>query len=259
MQIKVSTGWCRAVIEVTGLRSLAAVLAFLASPAPAQDWPSGTVRVIVPYAAGGPVDVPARLLIDRLTAQTKGTFILENRPGAGGSVGLQSVVQSPPDGSTFLFTTSSVTMVPAIYPKLGFDPLRDLTLDQPDHRDTDQRGGARQSPDPRSRRPDCQGESQSRQVHLRHPAASAPAITWPARLLKKMAGIDLLHVPFRGVAPAMTSLYAGDIDIAFLSTIETVPHARDGRIRVLGVGHAAADAGAAGHAGDRRTSCRAMS
>ena len=106
-----------------------AIVAFaaVAMPAAAQEWPSGTVRVVVPYAAGGPVDVPARLLIDRLAAQTKGVFILENRPGAGGSIGLQAVVQAAPDGGTLLLTTSSVTMVPTIYPKLAFDPLRDLT------------------------------------------------------------------------------------------------------------------------------------
>src|ERR1700704_5751949 len=102
-------------------------VALVAAPALAQEWPSGTVRVVVPYAAGGPVDFPARLMIDRLAAQTKGTFILENRPGAGGSIGLPRVAQAPPDGGTFLFTTSSVTMVPTIYPKLSFDPLRDLT------------------------------------------------------------------------------------------------------------------------------------
>jgi hypothetical protein len=106
-----------------------AIVAFaaVAMPTAAQEWPSGTVRVVVPYAAGGPVDVPARLLIDRLAAQTKGVFILENRPGAGGSIGLQAVVQAAPDGGTLLLTTSSVTMVPTIYPKLAFDPLRDLT------------------------------------------------------------------------------------------------------------------------------------
>jgi tripartite-type tricarboxylate transporter receptor subunit TctC len=104
------------------LASIGAVIVMVASTAaPAQDWPSGTVRLIVPYAAGGPVDFPARLLIDRLSAQTKGTFILENRPGAGGSIGLQTVVQAAPDGGTFLLTTSSVTMVPTIYPKLAFD------------------------------------------------------------------------------------------------------------------------------------------
>jgi len=103
------------------------VLALIATPAPGQEWPSGTVRVVVPYAAGGPVDVPARLLIERLAAQTKRVFILENRPGAGGSIGLQAVVQAPPDGNTLLFTTSSISAAPAFYPKLGFDPLVALT------------------------------------------------------------------------------------------------------------------------------------
>jgi tripartite-type tricarboxylate transporter receptor subunit TctC len=204
-------------------------------PAAAQDWPSGTVRVVVPYAAGGPVDVPARLVIERLTAQTKGTFILENRPGAGGSIGLQSVMQSPPDGSTFLFTTSSVTMVPMIYPKLKFDPLRDLTMISL-----------------------ITEIPITVAVRANHPIRDLPGLIAYAKanpgkltfgsggvgtgnhmageLLKKMAGIDMLHVPFRGTAPALTSLYAGDIDLLFVSTIEAVPHARDGRIRVLGVG-----------------------
>src|SRR5215475_6578670 len=95
---------------MTTSRLPAIQFAFIAFPALAQDWPSGTTRIVVPYAAGGPVDFPARLLIDRLTAQTKGVFILENRPGAGGSIGLTTVVQAPPDGATFLLTTSSVTM-----------------------------------------------------------------------------------------------------------------------------------------------------
>jgi tripartite-type tricarboxylate transporter receptor subunit TctC len=215
------------------LAVLAAVLG--AFPAAAQEWPSGTVRVIVPYAAGGPVDVPGRLVIERLTAQTKGVFILENRPGAGGSIGLQSVVQSPPDGSTFLFTTSSVTMVPTIYPKLAFDPLRDLTLI--------------------SLITEIPITVAVRANHpirdfadlIAHAKANPGKLTFASggvgtgnhmagELLKKMAGIDMLHVPFRGTAPAMTSLYAGDIDILFVSTIEAVPHARQGRIRVLGVG-----------------------
>jgi tripartite-type tricarboxylate transporter receptor subunit TctC len=217
------------------LRSLAIVFAFIASPALAQEWPSGTVRVVVPYAAGGPVDFPARLLIDRLAAQTKGVFILENRPGAGGSIGLQAVMQAPPDGDTFLFTTSSVTMVPTIYPKLSFDPLRDLTLitlvtevpislavraDHPVRDLADLIAKAKAAPGKYTFASGGVGTGN----HL------------AGELLKKMAGIDLLHVPFRGVAPALTALYAGDIDIVFSSTVETVTHARDGKIRVLGVG-----------------------
>src|SRR5262245_44003836 len=112
---------------MTTSRLLAILFALIAFPALAQDWPSGTVRVVVPYAAGGPVDFPARLLTDRLTAPTKGVFILENRPGAAGSGGLGAVMQAAPDGATFLLTASSVTRVPTVYPALAFDPLRDLT------------------------------------------------------------------------------------------------------------------------------------
>jgi tripartite-type tricarboxylate transporter receptor subunit TctC len=201
----------------------------------AQEWPAGTVRIVVPYAAGGPVDFPARLLIDRLVAQTKGVFILENRPGAGGSIGLQSVMQAAPDGGTFLFTTSSVTMVPTIYPKLGFDPLRDLTAislitevpislavraDSPVRDLADLIAKAKAAPGKYTYASGGVGTGN----HL------------AGELLKKMAGIDLLHVPYRGVAPALNALYAGDIDMMFASTIETVNRARDGGIRVLGVG-----------------------
>jgi tripartite-type tricarboxylate transporter receptor subunit TctC len=222
---------------MAALRLLAVIFTFVfvATPAPAQDWPSGTVRLIVPYAAGGPVDFPARLLIDRLTAQTKGVFILENRPGAGGSVGLRAVMQSPPDGTTFLLTTSSVTMVPTIYPALAFDPVRDLTsvsmvteipisvavrANHPFRDLGDLIAKAKASPGKYTFGSGGVGTGN----HL------------SGELLKKMAGIDLLHVPFRGVAPALNALYAGDIDLLFSSVIETVPHARDGRLRVLAVG-----------------------
>jgi len=211
------------------------IYALIASPAPAQEWPAGTVRIVVPYAAGGPVDFPARLIIDRLAAQTKGVFILENRPGAGGSIGLQTVVQAPPDGATFLFTTSSVTMVPTIYPKLAFDPLRDLTAislvtEVPISLAVRANHPARDLADLISKAKVAPGK---------YTFASGGVGTGnhlAGELFKKLAGIDLLHVPFRGVAPALTALYAGDVDMLFAGTVETVTHARDGRIRVLGVG-----------------------
>jgi tripartite-type tricarboxylate transporter receptor subunit TctC len=223
--------WLRHAIQAIALVAVAITV----SPAPAQDWPSGPIRVVVPYAAGGPVDFPARLLIDRLAAQTKGVFILENRPGAGGSIGLTTVLQAPPDGSTFLFTTSSVTMVPTIYPKLGFDPLRDLTpislvTEVPISLAVRAEHPARDLADLIAKAKAAPGK---------YTFASGGVGTGnhlAGELLKKLAGIDLLHVPFRGIAPALTALYAGDIDIVFAGTAETVTHAREGRIRVLGVG-----------------------
>ena len=211
------------------------VIAVLVTPAVAQEWPSGTVRVVVPYAAGGPVDVPARLLIERLAAQTKGVFILENRPGAGGSIGLQAVVQAAPDGGTLLLTTSSVTMVPTIYPKLAFDPLRDLTsislvTEVPISLAVRAASPFRDLADLIARAKAEPGK------YTFGSGGVGTGNHLAGELLKKLAGIDLLHVPFRGVAPALTALYAGDIDMLFASTVETVSHARDRRIRVLGVG-----------------------
>ena len=205
------------------------------APALAQEWPSGTVRVILPVAAGGPLDLPARLLIDRLAAQTKGSFILEHRGGAGGSIAAQTVVQATPDGSTLLFTTSSIAAAPAFYPKLGFDPQQALVpvslitevplsvmvrADHPIRDLADLIAKAKAQPGKYTFGSGGVGTGN----HL------------AGELLKKMAGINLLHVPFRGVSLGMTALYAGDLDMIFSSAIETLAHARDGRARVLGIG-----------------------
>jgi tripartite-type tricarboxylate transporter receptor subunit TctC len=218
------------------LRLLAFALTLLYAPAAAlaQAWPSGTVKIIVPYAPGGPLDFTARLLIDRLAAQTKGTFILDHRPGAGTTIGAQAVAQSPADGSTFLYTTASLAVAPAIYPKLPFDPLTftpiSLITEAPitvvvraDHplRDiADLIAKAKAAPGKYTFGSGGVGSGN----HL------------AGEMLKQMAGIDLLHVPYRGSAPSMAALYAGDIDMVVASTVETLAHVRDGRVRMLGIG-----------------------
>jgi tripartite-type tricarboxylate transporter receptor subunit TctC len=202
--------------------------------AAAQDWPpSAAVRVIVPFAAGGPVDVPARLMNERLAAQTKGTFILENRGGAGGSIGAQQVAQAAPDGQTLLFTTSSIAIAPALYANLPFDPLQLTTISL-----------IAEVPIVLAVR----GNSPIRTLaeYMARAKAEPGRITFGSggvgtgnhlsgELLKILAGINLLHVPYRGMAPGMAALYAGDIDSVFSSTIEVLAPARDGRLRVLGV------------------------
>jgi tripartite-type tricarboxylate transporter receptor subunit TctC len=199
-----------------------------------QDWPtSAAVRVVVPFAAGGPVDVPARLMNERLSAQTKGTFIVENRGGAGGAIGAQQVAQAAPDGQMLLFTTSSISIAPALYPNLPFDPL-ELTMisliaevpivlavrgDSPIKTLAELIAKAKAEPGKITFGSGGVGTGN----HL------------SGELLKTLAGINLLHVPYRGMAPGMTALYAGDIDSVFSSTIEALQPARDGRLRVLGI------------------------
>jgi tripartite-type tricarboxylate transporter receptor subunit TctC len=217
------------------LQAIAVLLAVIAAPASAQEWPASPVRVIVPYAVGGPLDLPCRLLIDRLAAQLKGTFILEHRAGAGGAIGAQAVVASPPDGSTFLFTSSSIAAAPALYPKLGFDPLQALIpitlvtdfpisiavrIDSPIRDLADLLAKAKAQPGKYTYGSGGVGTGN----HL------------GAELLKRTAGLDLLHVPFRGISLAIGALYAGDIDLVVTNALETLGHVRDGRMRALGVG-----------------------
>jgi tripartite-type tricarboxylate transporter receptor subunit TctC len=214
--------------------SLTAAALTISTPSVAQDWPSSSaVRVMVPFAAGGPVDVPARLMNERLAAQTKGTFILENRGGAGGTIGAQQVAQAAPDGQSLLFTTSSISIAPSLYPNLPFDPLQltpvSLIAEVPIVLAV-------------------RGNSPIKTLaeYIAKAKAEPGRITFGSggvgsgnhlsgELLKTLGGIDLLHVPFRGMAPGMTALYAGDIDSVFSSTIEALAPARDGRIRILGV------------------------
>jgi len=221
-------------MQIRKLLFAAVIAALGCQTAAAQDWPpSAAVRVIVPYAAGGPVDVPARLMNERLSAQTKGTFVLENRGGAGGSIGALQVAQAAPDGQTLLFTTSSIAIAPALYPNLPFDPseLTAISL-------------IAEVPIVLAVR----GDSPIRTLaeYIAKAKAEPGKITFGSggvgtgnhlsgELLKTLAGINLLHVPFRGMAPGMTALYAGDIDSVFSSTIEVLQPARDGRLRVLGV------------------------
>jgi tripartite-type tricarboxylate transporter receptor subunit TctC len=214
---------------------LAACLATIwAIPVAAQEWPpAAAVRVMVPFAAGGPVDVPARLMNDRLAAQTKGTFILENRGGAGGTIGAQQVAQAAPDGQSLLFTTSSIAIAPGLYPKLTFDPLQLTPISL-----------IAEVPIVLAVRGDSPIKSFAE--YLAKAKAEPGKITFGSggvgsgnhlsgELLKTLAAINLLHVPFRGMAPGMTALYAGDIDSVFSSTIEALAPARDGRIRILAV------------------------
>jgi len=202
--------------------------------AQAQEWPpSAAVRVIVPYAAGGPVDVPARLMNERLSAQTKGTFVLENRGGAGGAIGAQQVAQAAPDGQMLLFTTSSISIAPALYSNLPFDPL-ELTMISL----------IAEVPIVLAVRGDSPIKTLAE--YIAKAKAEPGKITFGSggvgtgnhlsgELLKTLAGINLLHVPFRGSAPGLTALYGGDLDSIFSSTTEVLGPARDGRLRVLGV------------------------
>jgi tripartite-type tricarboxylate transporter receptor subunit TctC len=213
-------------------RALPALL--LAAPALAQDWPSRPIRLIVPFTPGGPVDVVARLLAERLRDLLGQPVLIENRAGAGGSLGVRQVATSPPDGTSFVLTSSSLAIWPAMHPQGGLDPRQDLT---PVSLVADIATTIVARPG---------GPLGDLDALLRAARAEAGAITYgtsgigssnhlSGALFAAMAGVVLTHVPYRGASVAMNALMSRDIDIVFASTVETLPAHRDGRARILAV------------------------
>lgn len=215
---------------------MVAGMAGLAMPAVAQDapWPVRQARIIIPFAAGGPLDVPARIVADRLSQRLGATFVVENRGGAGGGLGAQQVARAAPDGATLLFISASIATISALQPALNFNPVRDLDplsviVDLP-------AGLLVRADSPLRSLDDLLVQARANPGRLTYGSGgvgSANHLT--AALFASMANIDLMHVPYRGVSQAVNAIYSGEIDLVFGSSIEVLPHAQQGRGRLLGV------------------------
>jgi tripartite-type tricarboxylate transporter receptor subunit TctC len=197
-------------------------------------WPDRPVRIVIPFGAGGPIDSIGRLLAEHLKERLGQPFIIDNRPGAGGSIGIRTVVQAPPDGATILLTSASLASVPALYPAQGLDPRSALTpvslvADVPTAMVVRAEGPFRSVQD-------VIAAARARPGQLTYGSGGAGSSNHlSGALFASAAGIELSHISYRGAAPAMTALHAGEIDMVFASTVETLPHVRGGRMRLLGV------------------------
>jgi tripartite-type tricarboxylate transporter receptor subunit TctC len=213
-----------------GVLALPALLPGLAR---AQAWPAGTVRFIVPFAAGGPVEVPARVIAEHLQGPLGHPVIVETRPGAGGSIGVRHVVQTN-DPHTLLFTTSSVAIAPALMRNPGYDPLADLV---PITTVTDApllfltRAG-----NPIRDLADLLARARANPGRITYATSGVGSTTHLAgALLAQRAQVELLHVPYRGVGQAMSALLAGDTDLIVVGTIEGMRQTTEGRARAIAV------------------------
>jgi tripartite-type tricarboxylate transporter receptor subunit TctC len=199
-----------------------------------EAWPVATTRFIVPFAAGGALDVSARIIAQRLTGELRANFLIESRPGAGGAIGLQDVVRAAPDGSTLLFTSSSVAILPAMNPNLHFDPFHDLTpislvcdvppvlLVRADSRFKDLH--------------DLIAEARAAPGRLNYGSGGVGSANHLAGAsFAIMAGIDMVHIPYGGTAQTLNALYGGQIDLIFAPTFDVLSHVREGQLRALGV------------------------
>jgi tripartite-type tricarboxylate transporter receptor subunit TctC len=218
------------------MRILLCCLAFLAvgsSAAQAQDkWPSQTVRIIVPFPAGGSTDLTAREVAQGLTAEFGGTFIVENRAGAGSTLGTASVAKSPADGYTFLITSSHYSIVPSLYENLQYDPAKDLkgvsllvnlpvilvaTPKLPVNNVKELIEYDRANPG-----------------KLNFGSSGAGGVNHlSGELFNAMAGTKLVHVPYKGTAPAMQDLLGGHVQLMFDAISTSLPSVRSGSIKAL--------------------------
>jgi tripartite-type tricarboxylate transporter receptor subunit TctC len=210
------------------------VLAAVAAPfvARAQGWPSGTVKIVVPYPPAGSTDAMMRMIQPTLQQRLGATVIIENRPGASGSVGTAAVAKSPPDGSTWLIVFDNHAANPFVLPSLPYDTEKDFdpvlfigtapylisTGAMKSYRTlADVIAAAKAAPD-----------------KVTYASVGSGSIGHLAMvLLSKQAGAQLVHVPYRGGGPAMNDAIAGHVDLLIGSTALSIPQVQAGRIRAV--------------------------
>lgn len=220
------------------MRNLMAVIAamgiFAAAPALAQQYPAKTIRLIVPFVAGGSADVLGRVLAQRLTQQYGQQMVVENRPGSGGHVGAEAAARSAPDGYTIVFGTIGIHAAYAIYSRLGYDPSRDL---QPVAMYAD-------VPNILIVHPSVPVKNVKEFIELakKNPgrlnfgtAGSGSSTHMAGEWFKLYTGVNLTHVPYKGSAQAMQDLLGGQIELMFENLPTAIAQVRAGKVRALGM------------------------
>jgi len=220
--------------QVLGLATGAAASVALSRRTAALDYPNRPVRVIVGFAPGGPADIVVRLINQWLSDRLHQQFILENRPGAGTNIATEAVVRSEPDGYTLLLVTAASEINPSLYQKLDFDFLRDIapvaSIDRVPlvlevHPVL-----------PVATLPEFIAYAKANPGKINYGTGGVGTVQHVAgELFKFMTGVNLVHVPYRGGAPVLTDLMAGQVQAAFSPLSASVPYIRSGKLRALAV------------------------
>jgi tripartite-type tricarboxylate transporter receptor subunit TctC len=199
--------------------------------ASAQGYPNRIIRLVVPFAPGGSNDIVARLIAEKMTDALGQTVVVDNRPGAGGVIGTDSVAKSTPDGHTLMIgATSTMAANPSLYTKMNLDPPKDLTpitqvasgpfvLDLPVRTVKELIALAKDKP----------GE-----INFGSSGVGS-SLQLTAELFKSMANVNIVHVPYKGLAPALADLVTGRIHIIFSDMAGLLPFVQSGQLRALGV------------------------
>jgi tripartite-type tricarboxylate transporter receptor subunit TctC len=212
----------------------AAAVAAVPRIARAQAYPARPVRIVSGFPPGGVNDTYARLIAQWLSERLGQQFIVENRPGAGGTIAAESVVRAAPDGYTLLLTTSADAWNATLYDSLKFNYVRDVAAVAPMARAP---GVLVVHPSlPAKSVPELIADAKSNPGKISVASAgvgSAPHMYW--ELFRNLTGIDMLHVPYRGGGPAVTDLLGGQVQVYFGTTASSIEHIKAGKLRALAV------------------------
>lgn len=214
---------------------LLALVALLPLPAAAQSFPTKLIRIVVPYPPGGALDITARAIARELTKQFGQPVVVENHGGAGGNVGSAEVAKATPDGYTLLAITSAIHAInPALYSKMLFDPSKDFApitslvllnnvlVVHPS------------VPAKSVQELIALAKSQPGKLTFAS-SGSGTTVHLSGEMFKSMAGIDMLHIPYKGSAPAKGDLLAGHVNVMFENIPAAAPSIKSGKLRALGV------------------------
>lgn len=219
--------------HITAVIALAGVLTNAAPPAKADDYPSRPVKVIVPFGAGGPTDVYARAIAEELRKSLHQTFVMENRPGAGTTIGTEVVAKSPPDGYTLLMVSGTQTVNETLYGHKQYQLMRDLVPIAP-LIDTDLVLVVHPSV-PANNITELVALARAKPGTINY-GSSGPGSNYhmAGELLKNLTGIDIVHVPYKGSTGARNDILSGQIQILFDSVPTMAPMIKAGLVRALG-------------------------
>lgn len=210
------------------------VLVLLSLNANAQTSPGKPIRIIVAFPAGGPTDILARVLAQKLNEGLGVPVVVENRSGAGGNLGADAVAKSAPDGQTVFLATISFVINPSLYARVGYDPVKDfapINLVS----STPYMMLVHPSVPARSVR-ELIALAKSRPGQINYSSSgNGTAAHLAGVLFNNAAGVVVTHIPYNGAAPALTALLAGEVSLLFNNPITALPHMKSGKVRALAV------------------------
>lgn len=205
------------------------------APAAAQSYPARAVRIIVPFPAGGPTDIVTRLMAAKMTETLGQQVVVDNRGGAGGAIGTEQVAKSAPDGYTLVMgTIGGLAVAKSLNPKLGYDTLRDFA---PITQSVSVTSVLVVHPSvPAKNVRELLALAQKSPGRLNYASSGNGTITHLAgELFKLMGKVNITHVPYKGGAPALVALVAGEVDMSYENSLIITPHVRSGKVKGLAV------------------------